>query len=174
MSTAKAQLPVTERPQPRACRWRLCLLSSPPLLPSSYQLRRGNHGDDQRPASPRAWIINCFTDLLPTAIPRCIHRFSSDYRSLATLGVVSTWMGDRLGTPRAVGILFFFFSEAQVWYLVQSEQFKSKVLSRICTWGFVTPNCIVELVFSTVKRRQYWTRVFNKALLFLKALTDFF
>jgi hypothetical protein len=36
----------------------------------------------------------------PTTIPCWKHRFSSDHR------VVNTWTGDRLGTPRAVGISF--------------------------------------------------------------------
>ena len=37
-----------------------------------------------------------------TAIPRWKHRFSSEHRSQATSGPVSTWMGDRLGIPGAV------------------------------------------------------------------------
>ena len=40
--------------------------------------------------------------LLSTAIPRWKYRFSSDHRSQATSGSVSTWMGDRLGIPSAV------------------------------------------------------------------------
>ena len=34
--------------------------------------------------------------------------FSSDHISQAASGAVSTWMGDRLGTPRAVDIFFSF------------------------------------------------------------------
>lgn len=44
----------------------------------------------------------------PTAIPRWVYRFSSEHRSQAAPGGVSTWMGDRLGTPHVVGIHYFF------------------------------------------------------------------
>ena len=44
-----------------------------------------------------------------TAIPRWIYQFSFDHWSQATSGPVSTWMGDRLGTPGAVGFLLFSF-----------------------------------------------------------------
>ena len=47
---------------------------------------------------------------MSTAIPRWKYRFSSDHRSQATSGEVSTWMGDRLGIPRAVDFFFFSFS----------------------------------------------------------------
>ena len=40
---------------------------------------------------------------MPTTIPRWIHPFSSDHGSQAPSGQGSTWMGDRLGTPGAVG-----------------------------------------------------------------------
>ena len=43
--------------------------------------------------------------LSATAIPRWIYQFSFDHWSQATSGPVSTWMGDRLGTPGAVGFL---------------------------------------------------------------------
>ena len=43
----------------------------------------------------------------PTTIPRWIYRFSSDHRSQAASGPVSTWMGDRLGIPGVVGFCFF-------------------------------------------------------------------
>ena len=46
---------------------------------------------------------------MSTAIPRGKYRFSSDHRSQATSGEVSTWMGDRLGIPRAVDFFFSFF-----------------------------------------------------------------
>ena len=45
--------------------------------------------------------------LLTTAISRWKYQFSSDHWSQATLSLVSTWMGDRLGTPSAVVILLF-------------------------------------------------------------------
>ena len=44
--------------------------------------------------------------MLSTAIPRWKYRFSSDHRSQATSGQVSTWMGDRLGIPGAVDFFF--------------------------------------------------------------------
>lgn len=54
-------------------------------------------------------LISCFC--LPTAIPCWKYRFSSDHRSQAASGAVSTWEGDHLGTPRVVGIfLFIYFS----------------------------------------------------------------
>ena len=46
--------------------------------------------------------------LMSTAISRWKYRFSSDHRSQATSSAVSTWMGDRLGTPRAVDSFFVF------------------------------------------------------------------
>ena len=46
--------------------------------------------------------------LSPTTIPRWIYRFSSDHRSQAASGPVSTWMGDRLGIPGVVGFLLLF------------------------------------------------------------------
>ena len=48
--------------------------------------------------------------MLRTTIPRWIYRFSSDHRSQATLGLGSTWMGDRLGTPGVVRFLERVFS----------------------------------------------------------------
>ena len=39
---------------------------------------------------------------LSTTIPQGKHRFSSDHRSEALSGGVSTWMGDRLGIPCVV------------------------------------------------------------------------
>ena len=42
-----------------------------------------------------------------TAIALRKYRFSSDHRSQAQSRPVSTWMGDRLGTPGAVAFLFF-------------------------------------------------------------------
>lgn len=41
---------------------------------------------------------------LTTFIPRWKHRFSSDHRSQATSGAVSTRMGDHQRIPRAVGL----------------------------------------------------------------------
>ena len=54
-------------------------------------------------------IVNDYFHLYlsATAIPRWIYQFSFDHWSQATSGPVSTWMGDRLGTPGAVGFLFF-------------------------------------------------------------------
>ena len=60
------------------------------------------------------WAVNCsvrkqkwnslFNPVLSsTVISRWKHRFSSDHRSWATSSPVSTWMGDRLGIPGAVG-----------------------------------------------------------------------
>ena len=43
-----------------------------------------------------------------TAIPRWIYQFSFDHWSQATSGPVSTWMGDRLGTPGAVGFFLLY------------------------------------------------------------------
>ena len=44
----------------------------------------------------------------PTATPHWVYRFPSEHRSQAVSGAVSTWMGDRLGTPGAVGSISFF------------------------------------------------------------------
>ena len=58
------------------------------------------------------YIYNCERFSMSTAISRWKYRFSSDHRSQATSRVVSTWMGDRLGTPLAVDnffLSFFFF-----------------------------------------------------------------
>ena len=43
---------------------------------------------------------------MSTAIPCWIYQFSSDHWSQATLGQVSTWMGDRLGILGAVDHFF--------------------------------------------------------------------
>src|SRR5258705_464465 len=53
-----------------------------------------------------ALLENIFT---PTVIPQRIYRFSSDHRSQAPLGPVSTRMGDRLGITGAVGKQHFRF-----------------------------------------------------------------
>lgn len=55
----------------------------------------------------REWNIFTSGRRLPlaTATAPRIDRFSSDHRSQARLRVASTWMGDRLGTPRAVAFL---------------------------------------------------------------------
>ncbi len=50
--------------------------------------------------------IKICPEILTTAIPRWKYQFSSDHCSQATLGPVSTWMGDRLGTPGAVVIFY--------------------------------------------------------------------
>src|SRR5277367_5174148 len=42
-----------------------------------------------------------------TIIPRRTYLFSSDHRSQAPSGLVSTRMGDRLGIPSVVGLFFF-------------------------------------------------------------------
>ena len=52
----------------------------------------------------RLWIIY----LQLTIISSWVYRFSFDHRSQATLSVVSTWMGDRLGMPRIVNFQIFF------------------------------------------------------------------
>ena len=51
------------------------------------------------------------SELLPSAafISRWKYQFSSDHWSQATSSVVSTWMGDRLGTPRNADIFCLFF-----------------------------------------------------------------
>ena len=54
--------------------------------------------------------INPFELLLSSAfISRWKYQFSSDHWSQATSSVVSTWMGDRLGTPRNADIFCLFF-----------------------------------------------------------------
>ena len=51
-----------------------------------------------------------FELLLSSAfISRWKYQFSSDHWSQATSSVVSTWMGDRLGTPRNADIFCLFF-----------------------------------------------------------------
>ena len=67
--------------------------------------------------------------LSPTAISRWKHQFSSDPWSEATLSPVSTWMGDRLGTRGAVGILLFspFFSSHAFW---RNKRFLYVIFSR--------------------------------------------
>ena len=58
---------------------------------------------------------------MPTTIPPWIYRFSSDHRSQARSGQVSTWMGDRLGTPGVVGFTlfyyFFAYAKSPTWLL---------------------------------------------------------
>ena len=56
--------------------------------------------------------LDIFVYYSPTAISHWTYQFSSDHWSQATLSLVSTWMGDRLGTRGAVGIFLFsrFFS----------------------------------------------------------------
>ena len=61
--------------------------------------------------------------LLSTAIPRWKYRFSSDHRSQATSGSVSTWMGDRLGIPSAVDYFFFLIISC---YLLSSNKLINK------------------------------------------------
>ena len=53
----------------------------------------------------------------PTTIPRWIYRFSSDHRSQAASGPVSTWMGDRLGIPGVVGFCFCTHESVCYFYL---------------------------------------------------------
>ena len=45
-------------------------------------------------------------NLSSATIPSGKNRFSSDHRSQARLGQVSTWMGDRLGIPGVADFLF--------------------------------------------------------------------
>ena len=73
----------------------------------------------------------------PTTIPHWIYRFSSDHRSQAVSGPVSTWMGDRLGIPGVVG--FCQFCQNNTWkyqilpkkYTISSQkvQNSSKILA---------------------------------------------
>ena len=68
-----------------------------------------------------------FLTQMSTAIPHWKHQFSSDHWSQAMSGSVSTWMGDRLGIPGAVDIIFL-YAHVQI--------FKKKCLKpfgKICT-----------------------------------------
>ena len=51
-------------------------------------------------------ILNFTPFKMSMAIPQGKHWFSSDHRSLALLGGVSTWMGVRLGIPCVVDFSF--------------------------------------------------------------------
>ena len=48
-----------------------------------------------------------------TSKSRWNYQFSSDHWSQATLSTVSTWMGDRLGTPCDVASHFFIFAKLE-------------------------------------------------------------
>ena len=66
----------------------------------------------------RCISIKALTNLVPTTIPRRNYWFSFDHQSQATSGTVSTWMGDRLGTPCVVGFSFFLSSHVFYQYLL--------------------------------------------------------
>ena len=70
--------------------------------------------------------------------------FSSDHISQAASGAVSTWMGDRLGTPRTVDI-FFSFS----FHLLSSL----KILLRHCLYIFL--NKILQRVMYFHKKLRF-------------------
>ena len=59
--------------------------------------------------------------LLPSwaFISRWKYQFSSDHWSQATSSVVSTWMGDRLGTPRNAHIFIILFLRSTLSLLIQ-------------------------------------------------------
>lgn len=59
--------------------------------------------------------------LSPTTIPRWVYLFPSAHRSQAALGVVSTWMGDRLGTPHVVGLTNLFGASPFIFELRSPE-----------------------------------------------------
>ena len=54
---------------------------------------------------------------MSTTTPPGKYRFSSDHRSQAWSGEVSTWMGDRLGILRVVDFLPFDFQHFTVQYI---------------------------------------------------------
>ena len=56
-----------------------------------------------------------------TTIPLGKYRFSSDHRSQARSGEVSTWMGDRLGIPRVVDF-FPFLKKTENFFANQTKQ----------------------------------------------------
>ena len=65
-------------------------------------------GGTRLPPSPcivKRFTPVIFSFLMSTTIPPGIYRFSSDHRSQAWSGEVSTWMGDRLGILRVVDFL---------------------------------------------------------------------
>ena len=70
--------------------------------------------------------------LLPTAISCWIYQFSSDHWSQAALSLVSTWMGDRLGTLSVVGISSFFL---QTFFFLHLSSFFSQDVDRT-RWSF--------------------------------------
>src|SRR5277367_771842 len=72
-------------------------------------------------------IYSCFRVVRSsTIIPRRTYRFSSDHRSQAPSGLVSTRMGDRLGNPSVVGLFFFLFGPTIKFFLsfVTLSEFK--------------------------------------------------
>ena len=82
-----------------------------PLVGRRSSLFRSN-SPFRFPLTTYGSYINPFELLLSSAfISRWKYQFSSDHWSQATSSVVSTWMGDRLGTPRNADIfcLFFYF-----------------------------------------------------------------
>ena len=79
--------------------------------------RRDACDDATRPRAPghtgyvcqREIQISCrFDVLMSTAILSVTYRISSELRSQATAGLVSTTVGDHVGIRGAVGSLFFF------------------------------------------------------------------
>ena len=61
------------------------------------------------------------------------------------MGPVSTWMGDRLGTPGAVGTLFYFFSGEQNIDLKNIlHQFIFKVHHDHAAWTFAAATAAAQ------------------------------
>ena len=59
---------------------------------------------------PEVLVCTDFFVQVSTAILSVTYRISSELRSQATAGLVSTTVGDHVGIRGAVGSLFFFFS----------------------------------------------------------------
>ena len=109
----------------------------------------------------------------PTTIPHWIYRFSSDHRSQAVSGPVSTWMGDRLGIPGVVGFCFCLLDVANVIFL---SLFPSKSIDALSmkqfafysTWSPKQNTFKMALKFSSFKCIHYITGCCRLLLLLIK------
>ena len=85
-----------------------CLLHPARRMRRDAAARAGPHRDTGYVCQREIQISCRFDVLMSTAILSVTYRISSELRSQATAGLVSTTVGDHVGIRGAVGSLFFF------------------------------------------------------------------
>ena len=131
------------------------------IIKFSLNLKHGTWTDLTSYECKKIILIRCI--YRTTSKSRWNYQFSSDHWSQATLSTVSTWMGDRLGTPCDVISQFFYFLS-----IIKNIHFVLKKRNK-CNWYknifFIpiqeTPTIINKPIFSEFYDCQLMAKVLS-------------